>query len=176
MSNFFLQQSIEEAWAEKAHGHAMTYFRIITNISSPRMLALTPQDNDIYTSFRKEFPALEVKSLDIPALKSAAGKEVRPLLWNKFKNLFFSFIDQPAMRVAKYHFIFHSIVMSICYWVRKGLSDDITFCDLLDTYRVGRFFLWNRKDEMRITEFEIAESQSRIKSIRNNWFTTAVTH
>lgn len=81
------QQSIEEAWAAKAHGHAVSYFQIISNISAPRMLILTPQDTEIYEAFRKDFPALDVKSLDMPKLKSKAAKEVKTrmeacVLWN----------------------------------------------------------------------------------------------
>ena len=42
----------------------------------PKLLRLTPKDNDIYEEFKKEFPDFDTSKLSEEALKSSAAKEV----------------------------------------------------------------------------------------------------
>lgn len=42
----------------------------------PKLLKLTPHDEDIYRAFREEFPDIRVDKLDEDQLKSPEAKEV----------------------------------------------------------------------------------------------------
>uniref|UniRef100_R4G8C4 Polysaccharide biosynthesis domain-containing protein n=1 Tax=Rhodnius prolixus TaxID=13249 RepID=R4G8C4_RHOPR len=67
---------LEVMWAMKAYEHAEIYFNILCSVD-PRSLRLTPRDDKIYSTFRQEFPNLDVRVLIEDELKSADGKKWR---------------------------------------------------------------------------------------------------
>lgn len=48
--------------------------------ANPRQLSLTPFDDQIYATFRQDFPQFNVRKIDEDEMKSPAGKE----LWRSF--------------------------------------------------------------------------------------------
>ena len=66
---------IEKQWAVKALEHAECYMKLI---SSPRVtpssLRLTPLDDEIYTTFRAQFPTFNVGDLTENGMNTEAGK------------------------------------------------------------------------------------------------------
>ncbi|XP_043222723.1 protein PBDC1-like [Amphibalanus amphitrite] len=75
--------SLEAAWAVKASEHADVYFNIVCSVS-PRLLRLTPHDEEIYTLFRKQFPDLTVQLLTEDLIKNEEAKKE----WREFCNTF----------------------------------------------------------------------------------------
>nr|NP_001262161.1 uncharacterized protein Dmel_CG7519, isoform B [Drosophila melanogaster]AGB94854.1 uncharacterized protein Dmel_CG7519, isoform B [Drosophila melanogaster] len=65
---------VEEMWAAKALEHAEVHFN----------LKLTPYDDQIYATFRQDFPDLHVGRLTDDILKSATAK----LKWRQFAEKF----------------------------------------------------------------------------------------
>jgi hypothetical protein len=53
----------------------------------PKLLKLTPHDDYIYKTFRKEFPDLKVDRLDEEALKSSEAKQKWRPFCEKFNNV-----------------------------------------------------------------------------------------
>ncbi|XP_037720601.1 protein PBDC1 [Drosophila subpulchrella] len=74
---------VEEMWASKALEHAEVHFNLITSIH-PSQLKLTPYDDQIYATFRQDFPDLQVGRLSDDILKSAVEK----LKWRQFAEKF----------------------------------------------------------------------------------------
>uniref|UniRef100_A0A1A9WFH0 Polysacc_synt_4 domain-containing protein n=1 Tax=Glossina brevipalpis TaxID=37001 RepID=A0A1A9WFH0_9MUSC len=74
---------VEEMWAVKAMDHAEIYFNLLTSVH-PSLLRLTPYDDQIYQTFRQDFPDLEVDVLTDDILKSAEAK----LSWRQFAEKF----------------------------------------------------------------------------------------
>ncbi|XP_017072285.1 protein PBDC1 [Drosophila eugracilis] len=74
---------VEEMWASKALEHAEVHFNLITSIH-PSQLKLTPYDEQIYSTFRQDFPDLQVGRLTDDILKSATEK----LKWRHFAEKF----------------------------------------------------------------------------------------
>ncbi|XP_017001896.1 protein PBDC1 [Drosophila takahashii] len=74
---------VEEMWASKALEHAEVHFNLITSIH-PSQLKLTPYDDQIYATFRQDFPDLQVGRLTDDILKSATEK----LRWRQFAEKF----------------------------------------------------------------------------------------
>ncbi|KAH8322197.1 hypothetical protein KR059_007237, partial [Drosophila kikkawai] len=74
---------VEEMWAAKALEHAEVHFNLLTSIH-PSQLRLTPYDDQIYATFRQDFPDLKVGQLTDESLKSAAEK----LKWRQFAEKF----------------------------------------------------------------------------------------
>ncbi|XP_016979863.1 protein PBDC1 [Drosophila rhopaloa] len=74
---------VEEMWASKALEHAEVHFNLITSVH-PSLLKLTPYDDQIYATFRQDFPDLEVGRLSDDILKSAVEK----LKWRQFAEKF----------------------------------------------------------------------------------------
>ncbi|XP_033611515.1 protein PBDC1 isoform X3 [Cryptotermes secundus] len=72
--------SVEALWAMKALEHAEVYFNILCSVD-PKLLKLTPHDDNIYKTFREEFPDLKVDILDEEGLKSFEAKQDLLLLW-----------------------------------------------------------------------------------------------
>uniref|UniRef100_A0A336LKX6 CSON009352 protein n=1 Tax=Culicoides sonorensis TaxID=179676 RepID=A0A336LKX6_CULSO len=70
---------VEELWAMKAFDHAEVYFNLISSCD-PRALHLSPFDDQIYTTFRQDFPTLNIGLLDENEMKSPVAKEK----WRKF--------------------------------------------------------------------------------------------
>ncbi|XP_053573927.1 protein PBDC1 [Bombina bombina] len=66
--------NVEMIWAMKAYQHAEVYFNLISSVD-PRLLKLTRLDDVIYTTFREQFPELQIDVLDPDDLKSSAAKE-----------------------------------------------------------------------------------------------------
>ncbi|XP_035229870.1 protein PBDC1-like [Stegodyphus dumicola] len=78
--NFFDAESyqnnpdIELAWAGKAIEHMEVHFNLITSVD-PRILKLTPYDNEIYEAFQNDFPDFKLDILDEESLKSTESKK-----------------------------------------------------------------------------------------------------
>lgn len=101
---------LEELWAEKAFQHAEVYFNVSafgwlmckTGMNylhsdclifqllcsvDPRLLNLTPFDDQIYRSFREDFPTFNVGLIDDNELKCPAAKEKWRAFIEKFNKL-----------------------------------------------------------------------------------------
>ncbi|KDR21351.1 hypothetical protein L798_04431, partial [Zootermopsis nevadensis] len=78
--------SVEIVWAVKAFEHAEVYFNILCSVD-PKLLKLTPHDEDIYRAFREEFPDIRVDKLDEDQLKSPEAKEKWRPFCEKFKDV-----------------------------------------------------------------------------------------
>ncbi|EDW70466.1 protein PBDC1 [Drosophila virilis] len=74
---------VEEMWAAKALEHAEVHFNLLTSVP-PAQLRLTPYDDQIYATFRQDFPDLQVARLSDDILKSATEK----LKWRQFAEKF----------------------------------------------------------------------------------------
>ncbi|CAD7081087.1 unnamed protein product [Hermetia illucens] len=74
---------VEEMWAMKAFEHAEVYFNLICSVD-PRFLKLTPYDDQIYTTFRQDFPDLKVSVLSDDDLKTPHEK----VRWRSFTEKF----------------------------------------------------------------------------------------
>ncbi|XP_075714968.1 protein PBDC1 [Rhinoderma darwinii] len=66
--------NVEMVWAMKAYQHAEVYFNLISSVDA-RLLKLTRLDDEIYTTFRSDFPDLRIDVVDPEDLKSPAAKE-----------------------------------------------------------------------------------------------------
>ncbi|XP_017796326.1 PREDICTED: protein PBDC1 [Habropoda laboriosa] len=71
--------SVEAMWAMKAMEHAEVYFNILCSVD-PKLLKLTPHDEQIYKTFRDVFPDLKVDKINEDELKSSEGK----MKWRPF--------------------------------------------------------------------------------------------
>ncbi|KAL0218580.1 hypothetical protein P9112_004233 [Eukaryota sp. TZLM1-RC] len=67
-------ERINMAWVETAVKHAQTYSRLLRCFSDKTKLKLTKVDDDIYSSFRAEFPDLNIQSFTDDDIKSEAVK------------------------------------------------------------------------------------------------------
>ncbi|XP_073837403.1 protein PBDC1 [Musca autumnalis] len=74
---------VEEMWAVKAMDHAEVHFNLITSVH-PSCLRLTPYDDQIYQTFRQDFPDLKVDILSDEILKSPEAK----VAWRNFAEKF----------------------------------------------------------------------------------------
>ncbi|XP_037807775.1 protein PBDC1 [Lucilia sericata] len=74
---------VEEMWAVKAMDHAEVYFNLLTSVH-PSCIKLTPYDDQIYQTFRQDFPNLKVDVLTDDILKSPAAKQE----WRQFAEKF----------------------------------------------------------------------------------------
>ncbi|GBM36879.1 Protein PBDC1 [Araneus ventricosus] len=70
---------IELAWADKAVEHMETHYNLITSVP-PKLLKLTPYDDEIYNVFTTQFPDFKLDILEIESLKSEESKKK----WRKF--------------------------------------------------------------------------------------------
>lgn len=64
---------LEEAWAMKAYDHAETYFNLLISVDT-RALKLTPFDDQIYKTFREDFPDFRVDLISENELKDDTAK------------------------------------------------------------------------------------------------------
>ncbi|XP_059619124.1 protein PBDC1 [Phlebotomus argentipes] len=85
-SEFENDHSLELLWAEKAYEHAEVYFNMLCSVD-PRYLNLTPHDDVIYRTFRKEFPDFDVAEVNEDELKSTAEKAKWRIFIEKFNKL-----------------------------------------------------------------------------------------
>uniref|UniRef100_A0A0A9YVK1 UPF0368 protein Cxorf26 n=1 Tax=Lygus hesperus TaxID=30085 RepID=A0A0A9YVK1_LYGHE len=76
--------SVEAVWAMKAFEHSEVYFNILCSVD-PKVLRLTKHDDSIYTTFREDFPDLDVKLIDEDSMKSVEGKQKWRAFCEKFK-------------------------------------------------------------------------------------------
>ncbi|XP_014668547.1 PREDICTED: protein PBDC1-like [Priapulus caudatus] len=81
--SYINQPELEMEWAMKAYEHAETYFNLLCAVD-PKLLRLTPHDDDVYTKLRETFPDLNVGRLQEDELKSAEAKEK----WRPFCNYY----------------------------------------------------------------------------------------
>ncbi|CAL1280921.1 unnamed protein product [Larinioides sclopetarius] len=65
---------IELAWADKAVEHMETHYNLITSVP-PKLLKLTPYDDEIYSAFTSQFPDFKLDTLEIESLKSEESKK-----------------------------------------------------------------------------------------------------
>ncbi|XP_037034596.1 protein PBDC1 [Bradysia coprophila] len=123
---------VEEMWAMKAFEHAEVYFNLLCSVD-PRGLRLTPYDDEIYTTFRQDFPHMDVKCIDENEIKSAEGKVKWRSFIEKFNKLddysFGSLIRTDASR--EFGPDNSILVIRIQFWAieisrnREGLNDYI---------------------------------------------------
>ncbi|XP_033324944.1 protein PBDC1 isoform X1 [Megalopta genalis] len=78
--------SVETMWAIKAMEHAEVYFNILCSVD-PKLLKLTPHDDQIYKTFRDTYPNLKVDKLDEDELKSEDAKTGWRPFCEQFKGL-----------------------------------------------------------------------------------------
>lgn len=78
--------SVEAMWAVKAIEHAEVYFNILCSVD-PKLLRLTPHDNQIYKAFKDTFPDIEVDKIDEDKLKSSEGKAKWRPFCEQFKDV-----------------------------------------------------------------------------------------
>lgn len=76
---------VELQWAMKAYHHAETYNNLIKSVDS-KFLKLTQIDDEIYTEFRKEYPAFNVDILNEDEIKSPSAKEKWRPFCERYKN------------------------------------------------------------------------------------------
>ncbi|KAI4489825.1 PREDICTED: protein PBDC1 isoform X1 [Polistes canadensis] len=67
-------QSVEAMWTMKAIEHAEVYFNILCSVD-PKLLRLTPHDDQIYKTFRETFPNLKVDKIIEDDFKSEEEKQ-----------------------------------------------------------------------------------------------------
>lgn len=82
--DFVNDPTLEGLWAIKAVEHMQIYFNLISAIA-PKALRLTPKDDLIYEEFRKEFPDLNVKVLNMDEIKTDKAKAKWRPFCNKFE-------------------------------------------------------------------------------------------
>lgn len=80
--------SVEAMWAMKAMEHALVYFNILCSVD-PKLLRLTPHDDQIYKTFREVFPDLKVDIINEDELKSEEGKQK----WRPFCEQFKGYVE-----------------------------------------------------------------------------------
>ncbi|KAJ5579812.1 Protein PBDC1 [Penicillium hispanicum] len=77
-------EDMEKQFAVKAVEHLMTYWAILEKVKGSQ-LRLTKMDDEIYESFKKEFPDFDpAATIDEDQMKSKAGKEK----WRNWVNQF----------------------------------------------------------------------------------------
>ncbi|KAK0168735.1 hypothetical protein PV327_002506 [Microctonus hyperodae] len=77
---------IETMWAMKAFEHAEIYFNILCSVD-PKLLKLTPHDEQIYKTFREVFPDLRVDIINEDEMKSPEGKNKWRPFCEQFKDI-----------------------------------------------------------------------------------------
>lgn len=77
--------SLEEAWAIKASEHADVYFNLISSVDTDQ-LRISPNDDELYTEFRSQFPHLPVHCLTTDSLKSDNAKTMWRPFCEQFKD------------------------------------------------------------------------------------------
>uniref|UniRef100_A0AAG5D854 Polysaccharide biosynthesis domain-containing protein n=1 Tax=Anopheles atroparvus TaxID=41427 RepID=A0AAG5D854_ANOAO len=77
---------LEELWAVKAVDHAEVHFNLLCSVD-PRLLRLTPYDDEIYEQFRRTFPDMDVREINENELKSSDGKGKWRAYMEKFNRL-----------------------------------------------------------------------------------------
>ncbi|KAG7190639.1 hypothetical protein KM043_006721 [Ampulex compressa] len=78
--------SVEIMWAIKSMEHSEVYFNILCSVD-PKLLRLTPHDDQIYKIFRETFPDLKVNKLNENELKSPEGKAKWRPFCEQFKDV-----------------------------------------------------------------------------------------
>ncbi|KAM0734834.1 Protein PBDC1 [Formica fusca] len=78
--------SVEAMWAMKAMEHAEVYFNILCSVD-PKLLRLTPHDENIYKAFRENFPNMKVDKIDEDEFKSPQQKEEWRSFCEQFKDV-----------------------------------------------------------------------------------------
>ncbi|XP_037935043.1 protein PBDC1 [Teleopsis dalmanni] len=74
---------VEEMWAVKAMEHAEVHFNLLVSVH-PSCIRLTPFDDQIYQTFRQDFPDLKIDVLTDDILKSTDAKN----RWRQFSQKF----------------------------------------------------------------------------------------
>lgn len=138
--SFLFQPRLEQQWAVKAFQHAETYFQVrkihekiffnfpfnfsfqLLKVLDPKLLKLTPHDNQIYKRFREMFPTLRIDVLEEETLKSPQAKEVRSTFDTNF-----SFGSKKLLVVSK-RFFSRSSIEQIDDFIKnntEGFSTDL---------------------------------------------------
>ena len=79
---------VEQLWTMKAVEHMKIHFNLISAID-PKILKLTPKDEDVYQAFRSTFPNLSIDVIQVDNLKSEEAKKD----WRPFCNQFEGIIE-----------------------------------------------------------------------------------
>ncbi|XP_055323398.1 protein PBDC1 [Sitodiplosis mosellana] len=79
-------ESVEAMWAMRAFDHAEVYFNLLCSVD-PRLLKLTPYDDQIYQAFREEFPSFNVAKMTENELKNPSAKQKWRSFIEKFNKL-----------------------------------------------------------------------------------------
>nr|CAG4644424.1 EOG090X0HAI [Lepidurus arcticus] len=95
---FVNDPTLEAVWAVKAFEHAEVYFNLLCSVD-PKILKLTPVDDQIYAEFRVLFPSLNVAHLNEEELKNEKAKaEWRPFC-NNYKDVVEDFSFATLLRL-----------------------------------------------------------------------------
>lgn len=63
---------VEMSWMSTAIKHMEAYYKLITSVDCTA-IRLTPNDDEIFETFKQQFPELEVKTLTEQMIKSEEG-------------------------------------------------------------------------------------------------------
>jgi len=80
-SKYTNTQDVEAAWAARAFQQAEVHMKLLTAVGTERM-KFTKLDQELYDSFRAEFPDFDVSAIDEEKMKDAKGKEK----WREWSN------------------------------------------------------------------------------------------
>ncbi|CAG2118638.1 unnamed protein product [Medioppia subpectinata] len=86
---FVNDPNIEGLWLSKAVTHMEVYFKLISSLPSLKTLRLTKHDDHVYTTFRQQFPQLDIKSMTEQTLKSDEAKTQ----WRQYCNEIQEFVE-----------------------------------------------------------------------------------
>lgn len=79
-------ETLEHLWAAKAIEYSDIHFNVLCSVDM-RWLQLTPHDDLIYTTFRQDFPDLNVSNVKEHEIKSNVNKVKWRMFCEKFKNI-----------------------------------------------------------------------------------------
>ncbi|CAK1555279.1 unnamed protein product [Leptosia nina] len=83
---FVNDESLELLWATRAMEHSDIYFNVLCSVDT-RWLKLTPHDDLIYTTFRQDFPELNVSYIKENEIKNNINKAKWRAFCEKFKTI-----------------------------------------------------------------------------------------
>ncbi|CBY24801.1 unnamed protein product [Oikopleura dioica] len=84
-SSYDNTSDVEANWAARAFQQAEIHMKLLLAVGPARM-KFSPMDEELYQSFRKEFPDFDVVKIDEDAMKSKEGKEQWRNWVNQFKD------------------------------------------------------------------------------------------
>ncbi|KOB67422.1 UPF0368 protein Cxorf26-like protein [Operophtera brumata] len=79
-------ETLEHLWAARAMEHSDIYFNVLCSVDT-KWLQLTPHDDLIHTTFRQDFPDLNVAFIREDVIKNNTNKAKWRVFCEKFKNI-----------------------------------------------------------------------------------------